>query len=95
MLQLYKDIQTDFLSQIFRELFRFKAQSLLLGHPVAHQGPGTLQKGSAWPCTADQVKESFVKVTYLVPGPYRKNNKMPIFTSVNTIFTNFRGVNLS
>ena len=28
MLQLYKNIQTDFLGQIFRELFQFKTQPL-------------------------------------------------------------------
>ena len=33
MFQLYKNIQTDFLGQIFLELF----QSLLLGHPLGIQ----------------------------------------------------------
>ena len=34
MFQFSKDIKTDFLSQIFRELFDFKTQSILLVHPV-------------------------------------------------------------
>ena len=34
MFQLYKNIQTDFLGQIFLELFQFKTRSLFLGHPV-------------------------------------------------------------
>ena len=34
MIKLYKNIQTDFLGQIFLELFQFKTRSLFLGHPV-------------------------------------------------------------
>ena len=34
MFQLYKNIQTDFLGQIFVELFQFKTRSLFLGDPV-------------------------------------------------------------
>ena len=34
MFQLYKNIQTDFLGQIFLELFQFKTRSLFLGDPV-------------------------------------------------------------
>ena len=34
MFQLYKYIQTDFLGQIFLELFQFKTRLLSLGHPV-------------------------------------------------------------
>ena len=33
MFQLYKNIQTDFLRQIFLELFQFKTRTFL-GHPV-------------------------------------------------------------
>ena len=34
MFQLYKNIQTDFLGQIFLELFQCKTRSLFFGHPV-------------------------------------------------------------
>ena len=34
MFQFYKNTQTDFLCQIFLELFQFKPRSLILGHPV-------------------------------------------------------------
>ena len=42
MSQLSKDIKTNFLSQIFRELFHFKPRSLLLGHPVNYLVKNTL-----------------------------------------------------
>ena len=34
MFQLYKNIQTDFLGQIFLELFQIETRSFFLGHPV-------------------------------------------------------------
>ena len=46
MSQLSENIYTDFIGQIFRELFQFKTRSLLLGHPVCeilHLGPVMLQ----------------------------------------------------
>ena len=42
MFQLYKNIKTDFLGEIFLELFQFKTRSLL-GHPVLVTGDSQLR----------------------------------------------------
>ena len=34
MSQLSKDVEIYFLGQIFQQLFQFKTQSVLLGHPA-------------------------------------------------------------
>ena len=41
MFQLYKNIQTDFLGQIFPELFQFKTRSLFWDTQYINEKPGS------------------------------------------------------
>ena len=63
MFQFSKDIKTDFLSQIFRELFDFKTQSILLVHPVCKHS--ALDRKNSLQDNLHPVKE----IWYSISGP--------------------------